>query len=114
MVDDRIEEITAENVGTAARDGDPLANEVLSRASHYLGVGLVNVVNIFNPEMIIIGGGLAEIGELLLEPAKEIVKQRAFGISAQSVKIVTAGLGNEAGIHGAAVYANEHLVRRTA
>ena len=114
MADGQIENITAENVVAAARDGDSLANEVLSRSSHYLGVGMVNIVNIFNPEMIIIGGGLAEIGELLLEPAKEIVKKRAFGISAQSVKIVTTGLGNEAGVYGAAVYANEHLVRRTA
>lgn len=109
-----IESITAEDVVAAAKSGDALAREVLARASHYLGVGLVNVVNIFNPEMIIISGGLGEVGNLLLDPARDMVNERAFGISARSVRIVPAELGNDAGIYGAAVYANEHIVRRTA
>ncbi|MGD9143829.1 MAG: ROK family protein [Dehalococcoidia bacterium] len=114
MVNGKIEDITAEDVVDAEREGDLLAGEVLTGASHYLGVGLVNIVNIFNPEMIIIGGGLAETGDLLLGLAKEIVDKRAYGISARSVRIVTAALGNEAGVYGAAVYANEHIVRRMA
>jgi len=114
MVDGQIEDITAELVAVAAKGGDSLALEVLARASRYLGVGLVNIVNIFNPEMIIIGGGIADIGGLLLEPAREMVKKRAFGISARALNIVTAGLGNEAGIYGAASYAREQKIRRTA
>jgi len=114
VVDGKTEDITVETIAAAAKGGDSLALEVLARASHYLGVGLVNMVNIFNPEMIIIGGGMADIGGLLLEPAREMVKKRAFGISARAVNIVTAGLGNEAGIYGAVAYAREQKIRRTA
>ena len=68
---------------------------------------MVNLVNIFNPEMIVVGGGVAKVGELLLEPARRVVKERAFQISAQAVRIVPAQLGNEAGVFGAAVFALE-------
>ena len=114
MVDNKVENITAEKVAAAARDGDPLAREVLSRASRYLGIGMVNIVNIFNPEMIVMGGGMAAMGSLLLDPAREMVMKRAYGISAQAVSIVTARLGNEAGVYGAAAYAREQKIRRTA
>ncbi len=112
MVDGEIEEITAETVGTAALEGDRLARDIYSRAAYYLGVGLVNLVNIFNPEMIIVGGGMMEQQELLLEPAIQVVRDRAFRISAEAVQIVAAHLGNEAGVYGAAAYALEHVARR--
>jgi glucokinase len=114
LTESKIENITAEKVAAAAKAGDSLAKEVISRAAHYLGVGLINIVNIFSPEMVVIGGGMAEIGEILLGPAKELVKKRAFGISAGAVEIVTAELGNEAGVYGAAAYARENIIRRTA
>lgn len=113
MVKGEVESITAEQVGTAARDGDSLALNVLSQAANYLGVGMVNLVNIFNPEMIVLGGGMAELGSLFLDPAKRVVVERAFPISAQAVRIVTAQLGNEAGVYGAAVYALEQGIRRS-
>ncbi len=100
-----IENITAEEVEVAARNGDSLAKEVISKAAAYLGIGLVNLVNIFNPEMIIIGGGLANMGDLLLEPARRIVRERAFQLSARLVRIVPAQLGGNAGVLGAAIFA---------
>lgn len=112
MVAGEIESITAEQVGAAARDGDSLALNVLSQAAGYLGVGMVNLVNIFNPEMIVLGGGMAELGGLFIDPAKRMVAERAFPISAQAVHIVTAQLGNEAGVYGAAVYALKQGIRR--
>ena len=105
MVEGKIENITAEKVEVAARGGDSLALEVISKAATYLGVGMVNLVNIFNPEMIVVGGGVAKMGELLLEPAKQVVKERAFKLSAQAVRIVPARLGEDAGVLGAAVFA---------
>jgi len=105
IVSGNLEAITAEKIATAAREGDQLAREVISRAATYLGVGMVNLVNIFNPEMIIVGGGLSKMGELLLAPAREVVKQRAFQLCAGAVRIVTAELGDEAGVLGAAIYA---------
>jgi glucokinase len=108
----KIEDITAEKVGTAARKGDSLALDVLSRAGTYLGVGLANLVNIFNPEMIVLGGGMAELGGLFIDPAKRVVVERAFPISAGAVRIGTAQLGNEAGVYGAAAFALEQGVMR--
>jgi glucokinase len=97
--------ITAENIATAAGGGDRLALEVISRAAGYLGVGMVNLVNTFNPKMIVVGGGLSKMGELLLAPAREVVKQRAFPLCAGAVRIVTAELGDDGGVLGAAIYA---------
>ncbi len=105
MVEGKIENITAEKVGVAAQGGDSLALEVISKAATYLGVGMVNLVNIFNPEMIIVGGGVAQMGDLLLEPARQVVKERAFQLSARAVRIVSAQLGDSAGVLGAAVFA---------
>ncbi len=107
MVEGKIENITAELVGMAAQGGDSLALEVISQAATYLGVGLVNLVNIFNPEMIIVGGGVMRMGDLLLEPARQVVKERAFQLAAQAVRIVPSQLGDNAAVLGAAIFAYE-------
>ena len=107
IVDGKVGNITAEEVGVAAQNGDSLALEVISKAATYLGVGMVNLVNIFNPEMIIIGGGMAQMGDLLLDTARQVVKERAFPLSAQAVRIVTAQLGDNAGVLGAAIFARQ-------
>jgi glucokinase len=109
----KIESITAEQVGEAARRGDALAQDVIARAAYYLGVGMVNTVNIFNPEIIVIGGGMAEMGEMLVAPGRQMVATRAFSISSRAVRIVTAQLGNEAGVYGAAAYAGRRALRRS-
>ena len=101
--------VTAAAVSAAAKQGDPLANEIVSRAAHYLGMGLVSVVNIFNPQMIVIGGGVAQMGEMLLNPARQVVREKAFKISADAAHIVQANLGPDAGIVGAAIYAWREL-----
>ncbi len=101
----KIEDITAEVVATVAQQGDALANAVIKDVANYLGVGMVNLVNIFNPEVIIVGGGVASVGDLLLEPARQVVMERAFSVSAGAVRIVTAELGNDAGLLGAAHFA---------
>jgi len=68
---------------------------------------MVNLVNIFNPEMIIVGGGMVRMGDLLLESARRVVKERAFSLATQAVRIVPARLGDHAGVLGAAVFARE-------
>ena len=105
MVEGKIDNITAEEVGVAAEGGDSLSLEVISQAATYLGVGMVNLVNILNPEMIIVGGGVAQMGELLLAPARQVVEERAFKLPAQAVRIVPAHLGDEAGVLGVAIFA---------
>ncbi|MFC1942383.1 ROK family protein [Chloroflexota bacterium] len=111
IVKGKIENITAEKVGEAAKNGDSLALDVLSTAGRYLGIGMVSLVNIFNPEMIILGGGMATLGSLLIDPAERLVAEMAFPISAQAVRIVTAQLGNEAGVYGAAAFAFDSIRR---
>ncbi len=101
----KIEKITAKDIAIAARKGDSIACDVINSAATYLGVGMVNLVNIFNPEMIIVGGGLAVMEDLMLDPARQMVKERAFPESAAVVRIVTTELGGDAGLLGAAYFA---------
>jgi len=92
--------VTAQAVFLAAQDGDYIAHEIISRTAYYVGVGLVNIVNIFNPELILIGGGLSNMGSLLLDPAIEVVRENAFDISAKAVRIELAQLGDDAAALG--------------
>jgi glucokinase len=101
------ENITAEMVHRAAKEGDSLACEVIDRAAYYLGIGVVNLLNIFNPEMVIFGGSMAQMGDLLLQPVRQIISEKAYPHMVKSTSIVQARLGNDAGILGAAVYAME-------
>ena len=104
LADGGLESITAETVAMAARRGDRLAADIVREAANYLGVGLANLVNIFNPELIVIGGGLSKMGDMLLKPARKVVKERAFKLPTRTVRIVRARLGSSAGIIGAAAY----------
>ena len=105
MAEGKIEDITTIMVDKAAQGGDSMALEIIGQAAFYLGVGLANLVNIFNPEVIVIGGGMAAMGDRLLEHAERVMRERAFDFMARSVRMVTAELGNDAGIYGAASYA---------
>jgi len=98
------EKVTAEDVLKAAQDGDSLAKEVIARTAYYVGVGLANLINIFNPELIVIGGGLTNIGDMLLEPAYEEAKRRAFPQIYQAIRFARAELGQDSGVMGAAIF----------
>lgn len=100
----KIENVTAAVVSVAAKQGDILAQRVIGNAANYLGVGLANIINIFNPELIIIGGGLAKMGRPLLEPACAVATALAFGLPSKTVRIVRARFVANAGIIGAAAY----------
>jgi glucokinase len=88
-----------------AYDGDEAATQVLELIGTRLGVGIANYVNIFNPEVVVIGGGVMAAGDLLLEPARATVAARALPPSRDEVRIVTAEFGVEAGMIGAAAMA---------
>ena len=100
-----VDNVTAKTVAAAALQGDALALEVISRAATYLGIGMANLVNIFNPEMIIIGGGLSKMGDMLLNPTRQVVARRAFQVAAERVRIVASELGDQNAVLGAAVFA---------
>jgi glucokinase len=85
---------------------------VLRLIGSRLGVALASYVNIFNPELIVIGGGVIGAGELLLVPARREVAARALPPSRDEVRIVAASFGIEAGMVGAAAYALDMLAGR--
>ncbi len=86
-------------------EGDAGAVVVLARLGEYLGAGLVTLVNIFNPELIVIGGGAAAAGELLLGPARRVLRARGSRPARDQVRVVPAVLGPDAGFIGAAALA---------
>lgn len=92
--------VSARAVCEAALQGDTLAWEVLLPAARSLGIGLATLVNLFNPELILIGGGVAQMGERLLGPAREAMRERAFPLPAQTVRIEPATLGDDVGALG--------------
>jgi glucokinase len=102
-------EITGGIVTELAHDGDPAAIDVLAEVGRRLGYGLVGVVNVFNPELIVLGGGALAAGELLLAPAREVVAARAQPPMRDVVEIVPAHFGDEAGMLGAALLAFESV-----
>jgi glucokinase len=104
LADGEPENITAQTVSAAAQKRDKLASAIISKAATYLGVGLVNLVNIFNPEMIIVGGGMAKMGDMLLDTARKVVAERAFHLPTQQVRIVPSQLGDNAAVLGAAAF----------
>jgi len=109
LVDGDMSRIDAKIIFEAAQQGDKLAQELVSHLGFYLGVGLVNLVNIFNPELILIGGGVAKMGDLLLRPAIRVVKERAFKTGVNTVKIRPALLGDDSCLLGAVALVLEYL-----
>ena len=85
------------------------ADLVLAEVGRQLGYGLVGVVNVFNPEVIVIGGGAARGGDLLLTPARRVIEERALPPARDGLRILPAHYGDEAGMIGAALMALESL-----
>ena len=98
-------EIHAGIVATAAGEGDLAARMILNRAGCALGAAMGALVNLFNPSMIVIGGGVAAIGEHLIAPAKETMLAHSFVDMRDDVSIAYSSLGNDTGIYGAAALA---------
>jgi len=100
-------QVTGGLVTELAHDGDPLCREVIAEAGRWLGIGIVSLVNIFNPELVIIGGGASAAGDLMLDPAREVLAERGLPPNREMVKVVLAHFGSEAGMMGAALLALE-------
>jgi glucokinase len=92
-----------------AHDGDPAAIDAVELIGARLGVVITSLVNIFNPEIVVIGGGIIAAGELLLAPAREVVRERTFPFFGDNLRIVMARFGVEAGMIGAAALAYDGL-----
>ncbi len=104
MIDHNPDNINGKVPFDAAQQGDRAGEKVIKNYLEYLGVGLVNIINIFQPEAIVIGGGVCKQGENLLAPLREYVKRYIYTPDEiPTTKLMTAELGNDAGIIGAAM-----------
>jgi glucokinase len=99
----------AKRLVDAAEAGDERAVAELAEIGRRLGAGIASLVNIFNPEVVIVGGGFADAGELLLGPARETIAVEALPLPRDTVRLVPAALGPEAGMVGAALVGFEAL-----
>ncbi len=98
--------ITPYIVAQAALQGDTVSIQIFKQMGKIIGIGLASVVNLLNPEKIIIGGGVADAGDILLEPIRRTIQDRAMPIQANSLKVVPAQLANGAGVIGASLLIN--------
>ena len=97
------EELSPYVVAQAALQGDVVAIQIFKKMGEIIGLGLTSVINLLNPEKIIIGGGVADAGDILFDPIKDTVARRAMPIQREAVEIVHAKLGNTAGVIGASL-----------
>jgi glucokinase len=102
MVGGKLEQITAATVYEATVEGDPYATEVMRETARFLGAGVANIINILNPEMVVVAGGVTRAGEHLFEPLRAEVRRRAFRSAQESCRIVSGELPGTAGVVGAA------------
>ncbi len=105
------EELIGAAVSQLALQGYPGALEAVRELAGWLGVALVSVTNAFDPEIIVVGGGVSELGHMLLEPAEEYLRKNAIAPGRDTVRVALAKLGNEAGLVGAGLAAWQALER---
>ena len=101
MVDGQLDRITAEVVYDAAKRGDGLANEIVRDTARYLGAGIATLLNVINPDVVVVAGGVTRAGEALFGPLRTEARRRAFKPAVEATRIVPAELPGTAGVVGA-------------
>lgn len=101
--------LTGKMISEAAEAGDAFAQQVIQETATWLGVGISSLINLFNPEKIILCGGMTDAGESLLQPIREVATSRAFPVPAARVEIIPGALGNDSGVLGCAGIALERV-----
>ena len=102
LVNGDLSRVTAETVYEAIIAGDQYAKDVMKETAKFLGAGLANLINVLNPEMVVISGGVTRAGEHLFEPLRAEIRRRAFRHAEERCRIVSSSLGGTAGVVGAA------------
>lgn len=101
LVDGEVERLTAAMVYDAAKQGDETALEVVRETARFLGAGIANLLNVFNPDVVVIAGGVTQAGETLFDPLRREVRKRAFAAAVECCRIVPGSLPGNAGVVGA-------------
>jgi glucokinase len=104
-----VDEISARTVFDAAKKGDKTAKDITEKAGWFLGAGIANLINLLNPEMVIIGGGVAQAGGILLRIIRKAIRTYGLRINTKKVKIVLGELKSDAGVVGAAALAWQEM-----
>jgi predicted NBD/HSP70 family sugar kinase len=104
--------VTAEDVARAASFGDPVAVELLQAAGRRIGLMLASVVNFFNPSLVVLGGGVAQSGDVLLAAIREVVYGRGLPLATRDLLIQRSSLGSLAGVIGASAMVVDQLFAR--
>ncbi|MCC6773194.1 MAG: ROK family protein [Gemmatimonadaceae bacterium] len=107
LVDGEMERLTAAIVYDAAKKGDGTALEVVRETARFLGAGIANLLNIFNPDVVVIAGGVTQAGETLFDPLRREVRKRAFAAAVAACRIVPGSLPGNAGVVGAVASFNQ-------
>jgi predicted NBD/HSP70 family sugar kinase len=105
--------LRAEDVGDAAREGDATAIEVIRESGQYIGDVLASLVNFYDPQMIVLGGGVSNLGNLLLSSIRQTVLQRSTPLATRDLQIVFSQIGADAGVLGAVSLATEYMFSLT-
>jgi glucokinase-like ROK family protein len=108
-----LDSITARDVAEAARRGDLTAQEIIKRSGTFIGIAIAGLINLINPSTVIIGGGVAQVGDLLTGPIRQAVRERSLRASEHSVRITTAMLGRRSPLMGALVQAIHVAIHTT-
>jgi glucokinase len=103
MVEGDLERLTAATVYEAAKMGDAVARELVRDTATFLGAGIANLLNVFNPDVVVIAGGVTQAGEPLFDPLRAEVRRRAFKPAVEACRIVPGELPGTAGVVGAAL-----------
>jgi glucokinase len=101
LVDGDMSRVTAQTVFEAAKRGDAIALEVVRDTAHFLGVGLSTLINVFNPDTVVIAGGVTQAGDLLFDPLRAEIRRRAFKPAVEACRVVPGALPLSAGVVGA-------------
>ena len=104
--------ITPELLYKAAKRGDRLAKDFWDEIGTKLGIAMTGLINVFNPDSVIIGGGVADAGEFLFGPIRRTVRERAMEVQKKHVRILKASLGQDAGLIGAGILVDSEKGRR--
>lgn len=101
MIDGDLMKLEAKDIFDAAREGDAFSLDLVDYEAEYLALGIANILNIINPEVVVLGGGVALAGDILLNPMREKMVKYTLPVTLEELQIVQGVLGNEAGIKGA-------------
>jgi len=109
MCKGKLKKLTGKMISDAAREGDEFSKWVFVETGRWLGVGIGSMINMLNPEKVVLGGGMIAAGDVLFNSVRETAMSQCFDVPGKRVEIVPAGLGGDAGVIGAAGSALERM-----